>query len=524
MPSAPRVLVPLLLLATAACSSKSDATAPAVDAGTDTASCDQGSSVPAYVRSAGAEVTFPSGFLFGTATAGMQIEKGLVHADWYQWAADPKHVANGDKPDDGPDALAHIPEHVKAMQDVGASSYRFSIEWSRIYPTLDSFTSDTPDASALASYHQLLTALKAAKIRPFVTLHHFATPDYLDDITKPRDAQSFERPEMMTMFPLFATRMGKEFGAEVDDWVTINEPMILLLGAYVAQGHPPGAPADFKRMVAALKQLVRVHAAVYDALHAADTVDAGTGHAASVSLAKHNRVFYPRNPCEPGDVDAAAKTTYLWNEWIYNALVFGDWDDDFDGKYTGANDRQGDPTLKGRVDWIGVNYYGNTLVDSALPLPYVGGLPTYNDLPTSLPKTDMDWDVFPQGFRTVLKELVKYKLPVYVTENGVGDSQDVNKSRYLAEHLWEMAHAISEDGVDIRGYFYWSLIDNFEWGNGFCPRFGLYKVDRASAAKTLTPTKAAALFKQIAADRKLSASTIDAQPAYSSPVICQGPS
>jgi beta-glucosidase len=522
MPSALRFLAPMLVLAAAACSSSGGGTSP-TDAGADAQSCDPGTGVPTYVRSAGTEVTFPSGFLFGTATAGMQIEKGLVHADWYQWAAVKGHVANGDLPDDGPDALAHIPEHVKALTDAGATAYRFSIEWSRIFPTLDSFTKNQPDAAALASYHQLLTALKAAKIRPFVTLHHFATPDYLDDITKPNEPQSFERPEMLTMFPEFARRMGKEFGGEVDDWVTINEPMILLLGAYVAKGHPPGSNADFDRMVAALKKLVKVHAAVYDALHAADTVDAGTGHAAFVSIAKHNRTFFPRAPCEENDIAAAERTRYLWNEWIYNALVFGDWDDDFDGKYTGPNDKQGDPTLKGRVDWIGVNYYGDTLVDSTLALPYVGGFPSYTDLPTTLPKTDMNWDVFPQGFRTILKELKKYQLPVYVTENGVGDSQDVNKSRYLAEHLWELAHSISEDGVDVRGYFYWSLIDNFEWGNGFCPRFGLYKVDRASTQKTLTPYKAAALFKQIATDKKLAASTIDAQAAYSAPVICGGP-
>ncbi len=522
MPSLARLLGSLGLVFVAACSSKGASNAPATDAGVDS-SCDPGAAVPAYVRSPGAEVSFPSGFLFGTATAGMQIEKGLVHADWYQWAKLPGKVAGGDNPDDGPDALAHIPEHVAAMQSAGATAYRFSIEWSRIYPTLDAFDADTPDATALASYHQLLAALKAAKIRPFVTLHHFATPDYLDDITQPSQPQTFERPEMLTMFPEFARRMAKEFGGEVDDWVTINEPMILLLGAYVAQGHPPGAPMSFDRMVGALKKLVRVHAAVYDALHAADTIDAGSGRPVAVSIAKHNRVFFPRDACEPNDVAAAAKATYLWNEWIYNALVFGDWDDDFDGVYTGPNDKQADPTLKGRVDWLGVNYYGDTLVSSELALPYIGGIPTYADLPTSLPKTDMSWDIFPQGFRTVLKELAKYKLPVYVTENGIGDSQDVNKSRYLAEHLWELAHAISDDGVDVRGYFYWSLIDNFEWANGFCPRFGLYAVDRASASKTLTPYKAATLFRQIAADGKLSAATIDALPAYSSPVICQGP-
>jgi beta-glucosidase len=404
-------------------------------------------------------------------------------------------------------------------------AYRFSIEWSRIFPTRAAFNAGTPDATGVAAYHSLLSALHAAGIRPFVTLHHFATPDYLDDITQPSQPQTFERPEMQASFVKWATFAGKEYGGEVDDWLTINEPLVLLIGGYVAGGHPPGAPADLDRMVAAAKKMIRTHASVYEALHAADTIDSGTGAAARVSIAKHNRAFYPDDPCEPGDVLAAQKTDYIWNEWIYNALVFGNWDDDLDGTLTGMNDITGDPTLKNHVDFIGVNYYGDATLSSKLALPYVGGVPNYTDLGDGLPTTDLGWDIFPQGFRKVLSQLKQYGLPIIVTENGIADSSASggNKQRYLAEHVWEMGRAIADDGLDIQGYFFWALTDNFEWGNGFCPKFGLYSVDLTSAARTRTADPAAALFDTISTGMKITTSMIDALPAYAAPHPCPGP-
>ncbi len=512
------LVLPCLLVA---CSS--DSPAQPVDAATDGASdgplCGSGASVPKYVRDAAAEVTFPKGFLFGAASAAMQIEKGLDKSDWYEWAKLPGKVVGAESPDAGPDALAHLDEDVKALVDAGANAYRFSIEWSRIYPTKARFDADDPDKAAIAKYHELLTKLRAAKIRPFVTLHHFSTPVWLSDVSKPKEPQAFERSEMPAAFGEFGKRMGKEFGAEVDDWVTINEPMILMLGAYVAGAHPPGSPLDLDRMVAATKKLVEAHVAAYDGLHAGDTVDAGTGQKVQVSIAKHNRVFYPDDPCEEQDVAAAKTADYIWNEWIFDMLVNGDVDDDLDGK----KEKTGDPRFKGKVDYLGLNYYGDTLVSSRLKLKYLNGTPSYSGLATDLPKSDMDWDIFPHGFRMVLRQLGKYKLPVYITENGIGDSQDLNKSRYLAEHFYEVGRAIEVDKIDVRGFFQWSLTDNFEWGSGFCPRFGLYRIDYTSPARTRIATKAVATFKQIATSSKVTAAQIDALPAYSAPKKCKSP-
>lgn len=515
-------VVASIVFAMAACSSKDAATQPPADGGADVDECLPARLVTPYVRDKAPEVRFPTGFLFGAASAGMQIEKGLIHADWYQWAKVPGKVARGDQPDDGPDAFAHIADDVKALTDAGATAYRFSIEWARIYPTRESFDKNEPDKAGLDTYHALLKALRDAGIRPMVTLHHFATPDYLDDITKRNEPQTFERDEMAPLFGEWCKRMGKEFGAEVDDWITINEPLVLMVGTYLGGAHPPGPPLDVERMFKAAKKLIKAHVAGYRGLHEGDTVDAGTGHPVWVSIAKHNRVFVPLDECEERDVESAKKTDYVWNKWMYNALVFGDWDDDLDGKLDGPNDKKADPALKGTVDYLGLNYYGVSTVDGTLQLPYIGGVPAYEALPTPLPKSDMNWDIYPHGLRQVINQLKDYKLPVYITENGTGDSQDVNKSRYLAEHLWEVSNAI-KDGVDVRGYFYWSLTDNFEWDRGFCPRFGLFQIDYASPAKTRKPTQAAALFKKIATDKKILAATVDALPPYSAPKTCPGP-
>ncbi len=510
-----------LVAALAACSSKDSTPNSSADSGV-VDPCVPASTIEKYTRT-GADVTFPDKFLFGAASAGMQIEKGLTHADWYQWANLPGKVAGGAKPDDGPDAFAHIDEDVAALKAAGANAYRFSIEWSRIYPTRAAFDSNTPDAEGLANYHKLLKALRDAGIHPMVTLHHFATPDYLDDITKPKEPQTFERDEMAPMFGEWCKRMAKEFGAEVDDWVTINEPMVLLVGAYLAGAHPPGPTLDIDRLFNAAKKLVKAHVAGFKGIHEGDTVDAGSGHAAWVSIAKHNRVFVPYDHCEENDVKAAKKTDYVWNEWVYNAIVLGDWDDDLDGNLDGPNDKKADPALKGTVDYLGVNYYGVATVDARLALKYVDGTPAFENLPTSLPKSDMNWEIYPQGMRTVLKQLKKYNLPVYITENGTGDSKDTNKSRYIAEHLWEVGRAMADDGVDVRGYYYWSLTDNFEWISGFCPRFGLFQIDYAQASKPRKPTKAVAFYKQVATDKKLTAATLDSLPQYAPPTLCPGP-
>jgi len=463
------------------------------------------------------EVDFPDGFLWGSATAGFQIERGLSGTDWGVWAGEPGHIAGGDDPDDGPDALAHVAGDIALMQQAGLNSYRFSIEMARVYPDRASFDADAADAAGLGRYDALVDALGAAAIAPMVTLHHFVWPAYLSDPTDPSAPQGFERADAVEVFASWCGRMAGHFGDRVDLWVTINEPVVEATVGYLSTVFPPGV-SEVERVVAVMRRQVEANARCYDAIHQADQVDAdGDGAAALVSIAKHDRVYEPRDKHDARDVAAAEHARHFWNQWFTDAVVLGDIDDDFDDQV----DVLGDQSLGGRADYFGLNYYGVSLVDAdTLRLPYLGNVPSQTDLPTERPKSDLGWDIAPEGFAVVLDEAARYGLPIYVTENGIADATDQNRSRYLAEHLFELGKARLR-AVDVRGYYHWSLIDNFEWASGFCPRFGLFAVDFAAADKTRSATAAVPLLRSIALDRVLTAERVAALPPYvSAPVHC----
>jgi beta-glucosidase len=493
-------LLPVLGLALASCKSSSSS-APA----------DAGPPPPA-------EVTFPSGFMWGSSTAAFQVEKGNTTTDWGHWVATQGKITNGDSPDvGGPDAFAHFDDDVKLLHDSGQNAYRFSIEWGRIYPTRAAFDADMPDATALAAYDALLAKLKAAGIKPLVTLVHFSLPDWLSDVTQPNSPQGWERPETSDLFVTYCTRMTKRFGDRVDWWVTINEPLNAALGGYLQGSFPPGVVLQIDRMLAVVKAEARAHAKAFDAIHVADTIDAdGDGTAAWVSVAAHQRTFHPLDPTDPDDVAAADRTRYVWNHWFLNAIVNGDWDDDLNGDLTGPNDKTADPTLKGRVDYVGMNYYSDTIISAhrGVVIPVINAAPTFSHAGTGRPENDLGWDIYPEGFGTVLDELAVYKKPVVVTENGIADAADTNRPRFVAEHLYQLGWAIQR-GVDVRGYFHWALVDNFEWANGFCPNFGFASYDKTTGARTARPSLG--VYQSIIAAGRVKTSDVDAQPAYKTP-------
>ncbi len=466
-------------------------------------------------------VTFPAKFLWGTATAAFQVEKGDLHTDWAHWVATPGKIKNGDLPDvGGPDALAHVDDDIAALRSTSQNAYRFSIEWGRMYPTRAAFDADTPDPVAVAAYDDLLQKLHAAGITPMVTLHHFAFPDWLDDITQPMQPQGWERPETLGLFTEWCRRIAKRWGGRVDWWATINEPLVNAVLGYVQGGSPPGVVLDVNRALDVVKAEAIAHARAFDAIHQADTIDAdGDGHAAWVSVAKHQRTFHPLDPTDADDAAATTHLAYIWNQWFLNAIVRGDWDDNLDGNLTTAGDRTADPSLKGRVDYIGVNYYSDTLVSAhrGLVLPVINLAIIQDHLPTDRPKTDVAWDIYPEGFGAVLDEAASYGMPIVVTENGLADGADANRARFVAEHLFQLGLAIGR-GADVRGYFHWALMDNFEWSSGFCPKFGFFSVDPVTAARKARPS--AATYKGIITSSRVQQSDIDALPPYAPPNAC----
>ncbi len=466
------------------------------------------------------EADFPPGFLWGSATASFQVESGNANTDWGVWAATPGKIKNGDRPDDGPDALAHIDEDVKALTDTAQNAYRFSFEWGKLYPTRESLDSDTPDADTLAKYTNLVGKLRAAKITPMLTLSHFSLPLYLSNPRLPKEPQGWERPETVQAFARYCGRIAARFGKDIDLWATINEPVVAPLGGYIQGAFPPGLVLEMDRAFAVVKAEARGHAACYDAIHQADTVDAdGDGKAALVGPVLHQREVLPQDPNDEADRAATKRVRYFNNLWFANASILGDWDDDFDGSLEGPGDRKADPALKGRADWVGVNYYTIMLVASSggIVLPRVNAVIKVDRLDTPNPKTDFSWDIHPQGFGAVLDEIAIYKLPVFVTENGLADASDRNRARFLAEHLLQMGLA-RKRGVDVRGYFHWSLIDNFEWNSGYCPRFGLFSFDPKTRARTMR--ESAKTYKSLILAGRVRQGDIDAFPPYGAPAVC----
>ena len=543
MATIPRLLLALLLVPTPGCG---DDTGPArVDGGPpDAGPVDAAPSCPTGRRDwpleeaviGGDSPAFPSSeppgggglpaFLWGAATAPHQVEGGNRNSDWWAW--EEMGRAGGESSDDGPNHWDHYAEDLDLMQADGMNAYRMGIEWAKVFPTRDSFDALTPDAEVVAHYHDVLAALAARGITPMVTLHHFVSPVWWTDPGAPpedRETMGFTSPTAAEDFRRWAEWAGAEFGGEVDLWITINEPLVIVLAGYLQGSFPPGLVYDPSQdlLIRAVEGEIFSHAAAYDALHAVDTVDAdGDGEAALVSIAKHQRVFFGVAPCSPEDAAAAEHFRYLSNALFLNAIVRGDLDRNADGDLDDPGDETAHPDLVGRADFLGVNYYSFSLINGRVHLSdLVPGIPSITDAFTDRPKTDLGWAIYPAGFRTVLEETAAYGLPIYVTENGVADQADALRAPFLVDHLHVLAQAI-EAGIDVRGYFYWSLMDNFEWAEGYCPRFGLYRVDYGDPARARTPTAGAAVYRRIISEGRVPADLVESAGAYGTPTLCGG--
>ncbi len=516
-----------------ACGDDGGSPAPDPDAGTDDP--DAGTSCPTGMTEyplerpvvEGDSPVFPEGFLWGTATAPHQVEGGNEASDWYLWEQMDGKVAGGGRSDDGPNHWDKYADDLDLMQADGMNGYRMGIEWAKLFPTREAFDSLTPDEAAVQHYHDVFAAMASRGIQPMVTLHHFVSPAWLVDPTASaaeRRMMGFASEGIVDDFERFATWAAQEYGGEVDLWITINEPLALVLGGYLVGAFPPGLtydPAD-DLLLRVVRGQIFAHAAAYDALHEHDTSDAdGDGEAALVSVAKHQRVMIPEAPCSTADAEAAAHIHYLMNVLFLEAIVRGDLDGNGDGDLDDPEDARADPTLAGRADFLGINYYGLSTVNGRVPISdLIPGIPSITDNRTDLPKNDLRWAIYPGGFRTVLEEAAEYGLPIYVTENGTADQGDVLRAPFLVDHLWVLAQAVA-DGVDVRGYFHWSMMDNFEWAEGYCPRFGLYRVSYEDAERPRTATEGAAVYRQIIEAGRVPSELVASHRSYGEPTYCE---
>jgi beta-galactosidase len=460
---------------------------------------------------------FPKGFQWGVASAGFQSEMGQGRwidrgSDWWAWAHDRKNiedgVVSGDRPENGPGFLVRYKSDVDlAANRLHQKAFRFGIEWSRVFPRstrgvhglkeLD----EIADHRALRRYRAILERIHARGMTPWVTLNHFTLPHWTHRVLAMRGAfartgaddppptgfgpRGWLDRATVGEFRKYADYMAWKLGDLVDDWMTINEPVVLTANGYVnlpgvASGFPPGA-TNFPAARLALLNLMDANAAAYSAVKAHDP------HA-RVGIVQNMVAFTPADPGSANDVRGTRHADYIFNRLFLDAAVKGYRDTNVDGKVS-APERH--PKLAGRADFIGVNYYfrgrvtglGGSITKS---IPILDFLPatTYRspaapdapECPTTC-SGDHGSEIYPHGFRKVLAEAGGYGLPVVVTENGIGTSDDAQRRAYLKSHLRAMRNAMRSREADVRGYFQWSLTDNLEWNLGYGQHFGLYGFD-----------------------------------------------
>lgn len=454
--------------------------------------------------------SFPHDFLWGTAVCAFQTEMGNSlgtnndpNSDWWVWThwnvENKTGRVSDDLPENGPNMYDLYEMDFDNAKSLGLNAFRLSIEWSRIFPD----GSGIPNAKEVEHYHKVFQALNSRGLKPLVTLHHFTTPLWLHDplwnIDKANHGngpKGWLEQKTVDEFVKFAEFCAMEYGGEVDLWATINEPMVVAIGGYL---NPlPGnafPPNEFNpgHMVTAAINLMTAHAGAYRALKQFDTTDAdGDGVSSFVGIVQSMTDFAPLDETNEEDILAAQHASYLYNEWFLNAVAKGELDGNLDGI------SESSPELGPALDYIGVNYYTRMRVYKIGRLfpdyPVLDFLPSFPEDCENNPCSEMDYLIYPPGFYNVLKIATGYRFPVIITENGIADADDDQRAQFIKDHLDQVLKAIN-DGMDIRGYFYWSLVDNFEWALGFSKKFGLFSFDPVTKVRTMRPS--AEVYKEI---------------------------
>ena len=457
------------------------------------------------------EFAFPPDFAWGFAVAGFQSEPGCPSipaadcedpgSDWYQWVTDPELLDEASAHLSG-DPLSAAPGMFElydsdfglAQDELNLSVARLSIEWSRVFPDGAAEAATTveglaalADADAVAYYHDLFASAKAHDLDLLVTLNHYTLPLWIHDgkachfdIDGCTDRGWLDRDRMLPAIALYAGWCAREFGGEVDVWATLNEPLAVVVSGYLlatpARTNPPGLQFAPDEAVSVLFNMAEGHALMYEQVHANDTVDAdGDGIAALVGPVMNLSPTVAADPANPIDVRGAEHADYLYNRVFLNVLTSGEFDRNLDGEVDDTN-----PDYVDHLDYVGVNYYTRVVVTGT-------EAPVFLDYPwfDFLPDTEDLFAPYPEGLGEVLRAAAEYGKPIYVTENGSDRIAEQTAEDFLLPHLRALHGAIA-DGIDVRGYMYWTLVDNYEWNHGMQLRLGLYELG-ADKQRTLRP-------------------------------------
>jgi len=394
---------------------------------------------------------FPKGFFWGTATSSHQIDGGN-HNNWTEWEKE-GHIEDGTVSGRACDSYHLFEKDADLSVELNNNAYRFSIEWSRIEPEQGKF-----NQKEIEHYKKVIQALKDRKIEPFITLYHWTIPIWFSDIG------GWENKKAPEIFNNFVEYVIKNLDHKVKYWITINEPMIFSFDSY-HRGKWPPQKRNFFTAIKVVKQLIRAHILAFQTIkkYRPD---------AQVGIACDNQYFEPYKSFF--DKYVTYLTDLYWNDWVLDRI-------------------------KNHQDFIGLNYYFHNLFQFA-PLRPKSLFVRHRNANKVI--SDLGWEVFPPGIHHCLMDLEKrYHKPVYITENGIADQGDVKRQQYIKDIL-TYAHKAIKDGADVKGYFHWSLIDNFEWNRGFDKKFGLYEVDFKTMERK--PRPSARLYSEICKHNSLS--------------------
>lgn len=458
-------------------------------------------------------------FLWGAAvcalqTEGIDEEVGLPHCNWAHWIKHGPQELNLQDAGKACDSWVQYKRDIEMLKELGLNCYRFSVDWSRIEPQQGQI-----DQAALEKYVQICDDLLAAGIKPVVTLHHFVHPQWFEEIG------GFAKADNIKYFVDFSKLVYQTLGNRVAIWCTINEPGIFTMQGYIRGVYPPGKSAGptnlfsaYKLAANVLQNLLDAHVEVYHAIKALPG-----GQEAKVGIVHQYLKFEAFHGKWSPAKSALEHVVASSFDWVHKTVIEYFKTGTFHMYVRGICNVQ-DATNQERrtsaLDYIGLNYYSHPLirVHHRLKDPVFPGQREYDI------KTGMPFNVYAEGLYRAIQHVAELNKPIYITENGAPSSDNVVKDVWSKRYLYALSEAI-KDGYDVRGYMYWSLLDNYEWDMGYHQQFGLYHVDFASAEKTRTLTEGAQYFQQVmlAEQAKRSALKVTETPEEKTAEVAQEP-
>lgn len=410
----------------------------------------------------------------------------LTKSNWAAWESldrrDFPTIKENQKSGLACDFWGHYEEDVDLIKTIGLNACRFSVDWSLIEPEQGIF-----DQCSIDHYHSVIDAMIKKGITPMITLHHFTHPQWFEELG------AFEKLENIKIFINFCKKVFVEFSQKVTFWCILNEPASYVFQGYINAEFPPGASNDFHKAGTVLRNMLLAHELVYKSIK-----QLPRGNESQIGFVHQYLPFESYSGWRPLEVFPALFLNYIFNDVVIKFLKTGEFlfalpcsiipamanvfiDDEVKKIFPEFNIQS-----KPSFDFFGLNFYSRVVVKQQHWNPFTKDVVVPSCMDGEV-MTDMPYAMYSEGLYKAIVDVSEFGVPIYITENGIADEKDDRREQFLKDYLFALSRAIDE-GYDVRGWFYWTLMDNFEWNNGFFPHFGLYAVDFKTQKRTLRPS------------------------------------